>query len=778
MDFEAFKAKLYDSKALRESDELQEGTVDRINPEYADTWPTGIHPCLRIELIKYLHKKLPNADNRRPYKHQAEAIELALEGHDVVLESPTASGKTLAFTVPLLNALLHNPHARAIMVFQMNALSFDQSSKVRELAEPLGITVEEYHGGVKDKRKRQEIRENPPRIILTNPEYMNNPLLGWRKQHWHEFLSNLSFIVLDEMHLYYGYFGSNMALLMRRFLLYLQKQGASPQIFLSTATCNNSRALAKALTGRHAQLVQARDALRPKRSFLFVKPTISEDRYWKQFRQRIENATLSLLEQDRRALVFCPTIRFLSDAFKNCQQEMAKKKQNASLLAEFHAKLLSDKKLETQNSIKLGECKVVLTTNALEVGLDIGGLDGIVLAGFPSNLMSAWQRIGRAGRNSESDAFVVFYAMDDPFDNFFASNISSFLNKPLDNIVVNSENEQLIERHLESLLDESDYILQPEDQEILGSKFYKAALKLLEALESLQTRKRSRSGRRRRLPFNSPQKKLADKGIRGDNSRHFDLEIDGETIWENIPDIWRFRHAYQDAIITLSGRRYCVVETRIGRNENQILLEEEPENLRTEAIFRTYINPDEEYFDSRKYGDFRVFYGEVDITLKFDGYSLIDEKTDAVIERGGEPDYHERGNLHAFWIDIGGKPRSKAGINALLQILRVGAWPVVPADRFDTSTFARLDEDTIFIYENYSGGIGIAKGIFGAWNEALEEGIKVAKKNCCKMGCPECIKPAKSWDSGNSEIDKVAGIELAEQMLAAYRQAKKILISH
>ena len=755
MDFDDFRAKLYEFDALRKGDEIQEGTIDRIEPEFAGAWPAGIHPHLRIELLK---------TGQKPYQHQADAMALALQGQDVVLESPTASGKTLAFTVPLLNALLRNPHARAMMVFQMNALSFDQSAKIRELAEPLGISVEEYHGGVSKARKRM-IRENPPRIILTNPEYINNPFLGWRKQHWHTFLSDICFLVLDEMHLYNGFFGSNMALLMRRFLLYLHKQGASPQIFLSTATCANPLALAEDLTGRRAKLVQARDAMRPKRSFLFVKPSVSEDRYWKQFRQRIENATLSLLEQDRRALVFCPTIRFLSDSFKNCQQEMVKRKWDGSILAEFHAKLLDEKKIETQKNIRSGKHKVVLTTNALEVGLDIGGLDGIVLAGFPSNLMSAWQRIGRAGRDSKSDAFVLFYAMDDPYDNFFASNISSFLNKPLDNIVVNSANEQLIERHLKSLLDESDYILQPEDEKILGGAFYQAAIKALTVI------KRPRGSRRRRLPLNSPQKKLSDLGIRGDNSRHFSLVVDGETLWKNIPDIWRFRHAYQDAIITLSARRYCVVETRTGRNDNQILLEEEPENLRTEAVFRTYINPDEESFDSREYGNFRIFYGEVDITLKFDGYSLIDEKTDTVIDRGGEPDYHQRDKLHAFWIELGGESRNKAGINALLQILRVGAWPVVPADRFDTSTFARLDEDTVFIYENYSGGIGIAKGIFDAWNTALEEGIKVANKQCCKKGCPECIKPAKSWDSGSAEIDKVAGIELAEQMLAAYRQA-------
>lgn len=385
-----------------------------------------------------------------------------------------------------------------------------------------------------------------------------------------------------------------------------------------------------------------------------------------------------------------------------------------------------------------------------------------MLAGFPSNLMSAWQRIGRAGRDSKSNSFILFYALDDPFDNFFVSNLDSFLEKPLDSIVVNSANEQLIDRHLDSLLDEANYSFQPADENILGSAFYQAALK---------KSKHKRSTRRRNLSRNSPQWKLSEKGIRGDNTRHFSLVVDGETIWKNIPDIWRFRNLYQDAIITLSGKRYCVVETRTGRNENKILLEEESENLRTDAVFLTYINPDEVPFESREYGKFRIFYGEVDITLKFDGYRLIDEKTDTLIERGGDPDYHERDKLHAFWIEISGDSSNKAGINALLQILRVGAWPVVPADRFDTSTFARLNEDTVFIYENYSGGIGIAKGIFDAWPAALQEGIKVALKNCCEKGCPDCIKPAKSWDSGNAEIDKVAGIKLAKQLLHAYRSA-------
>lgn len=232
MDFEKLKTKLYEYGALKEGDAIQESSRERIEPDFAPRWPKGIEPNLRIQIRK---------TRPQPYQHQADAIELALQGRDVVLESPTASGKTLAFTVPLLDALLRNPQAHALMIYQMNALSFDQLGKIRELSEPFlprGITVDTYIRDTGETR-RKEIRDNPPRILLTNPEYLNDSFLQWREKHWNRngFLHNLRYIVIDEMHLYHGYFGNNMTLLLRRFFLQLKRLGASPSVFLSTATC-------------------------------------------------------------------------------------------------------------------------------------------------------------------------------------------------------------------------------------------------------------------------------------------------------------------------------------------------------------------------------------------------------------------------------------------------------------------------------------------------------------------------------------------------------------
>ena len=770
MDFKALKAKLYEFDALREGDEIQEGTIDRIEPEFADAWPKGIHPNLRIELIKYLRRKLPNSDNRKPYRHQAQAIKLALKGHDVVLESPTASGKTLAFAVPLLNTLLLNPNSHALLVYPMNALSLDQSEKIRELAEPLGITVGEYHGGVKDKRKREEIRKTPPRILISSPEYINQPYLGWRKEHWYPngFLPNLRFLVIDEMHLYHGYFGSNMSLLLRRFFRYLHYQHASPQLFLATATCANPVPHAKDLTGRDVTLVQARDALRPMRHYLFVRPNTTENNSWKELRLRIEKAALAMLEHEKRALIFCPTINFIEEAYKNCIRTAEEQGLNTTKIARYHSRLPSaEEKMQTQEKIKSGEHQVIFTTNALEVGLDIGGLDGIVLAGFPSNVMSAWQRIGRAGRDWQSNALVLFYAMDDPIDIFYVSDIDSFLDKSLDELVVNPSNEHLIHNHLDSLMDETQGDIRPRDKDILGETFYEA---------SRERAKTYRPPRSKYSRAKSPQQSLSDKGLRGDQTGTYDLHFVGEPepIGRNIPEMWKFRHAYKNAIFTFAGKRFRVYGHVDTRKERKILLEEAPPNHRTEAFFKNYINVDD-IFDHRPYPTFTIYLGEVNINITFDRYNIVEDSTDVVLQSNLEPDPEERSfqrkQLHAIWIETDGTG-DIVGIFTLLQLLRVGAEKIVPFDRFDISTFPKvLENSTVFLYETYSGGIGNVERLFKLWYKALDKGIERAmncKNQDCRLGCPICIEPPKTWTSSSTEVNKLAGIALAKEMLSTH----------
>ena len=224
---------------MRSADRIQQEVLDPVEPEYADSWPVEIHSSLRNELIQ--------SGIKTPYKHQSDAIRKSLEGNDVVLESPTASGKTLAFTVPMVDSLLRKPDSHALMIYPMKALAFDQREQLRKLCDPFDIDSWPYDGDV-DQEHRRLLRNNPPRILLTNPELLSMSFLAYREQ-WEMFLKKLEYVVIDEMHIYRGFFGCNMALLLRRFFLQMQRLGAKPRVFLSTATCANPDEHARILQG-------------------------------------------------------------------------------------------------------------------------------------------------------------------------------------------------------------------------------------------------------------------------------------------------------------------------------------------------------------------------------------------------------------------------------------------------------------------------------------------------------------------------------------------------
>ena len=737
MDIEALDTRLRELGALRSDDEIRRKTLDRIEPSYGEDWPIELHSSIRRVLL--------DRGINKPYKHQAEAIGKSLSGADVVLESPTASGKTLAFSLPMFDALLRNEGSHALMIYPMKALAFDQLAQIQEFSQPLHIEVNTYDGDTSEEQKKS-LRDNPPHILITNPEYLNASFVGWHAL-WSTFLRNLKYIVIDEMHEYRGFFGVNMALLLRRFLLQLHRQGANPRIFLSSATCENPMEHAKNLTGREVEAVSAKNVFRPKRHFIFTKPDIPDFQYRDIIGLRVRQAALTAFEQGLQTLVFCPTKRFLEDAFHKCQRYALQYQLNPQAISPYHADLKKDDRREIQRKIKDGEIRVVFTTNALELGLDIGGLDGVILAGFPSSTMSAWQQIGRAGRAWDKDAFVLFYAMNDPIDRFFVGNIDAFLEKQLDQLVVDPTNEELIGNHLPSIVAELDGKPSSSDEPILGTAFYENAL--------------ARSGKP--IPGFKPQFAL---NLRGGLGQSFKLKYKDEELGQ-ISEIRRFREAYIGATFTFFGRKYRVH----AHEENAVVLVDTEQYFRTDPGFFTNLTPnhDPATLKGFAYGDITVFSGVLNLGVNFTGYKLIDERSGEVKGSGGSSAAHYQNNLHALWITFPEDDLAKRGVGALEHLIRVGAMFIIPADRFDTVTYSKTsDIPTAYYYENYGGGIGIAKKLFEVWPIALNKGMQIAQDCNCSSGCQNCIEPAKSYNVSNSEIDKHCGIELAKTLLSAH----------
>lgn len=750
MDIENLLKRLKEFGALRAEDELKRDVVDSIQPEHADEWPKKLHSSIR--------DALNDIEIPRPYKHQFDAVSKSLDGADVVLESPTASGKTLAFTVPMLHALKTNPRpSHALMFYPMKALAFDQHAQIQQLCELFEPKIESWpYDGDTVPGDREALRKEPPPILLTNPEYLNMSFLGSRES-WDKypkgakFLRNLRYVVIDEMHEYNGFFGGNMALLLRRFFLCLKRIKARPQVFLSTATCANPKEHAENLTGRTVEVVSARNTLRPKRHFLFVKPDIPDfthnSTYRDILRRRVENAALCALVEKWQTLVFCPTKKFLEEAFSNCRRRAEEHDSDPQRISAFHADLKSAERQKIQQKIKEGKIDVVFTTNALELGLDIGGLDGIILAGFPPRLSSAWQQIGRAGRGWDKDAFVLFYAMNDPIDRFFVGNLDAFLHKPFDELVVDPNNKELIENnyHLASLVEETKGIFQSSDEEILGGKFYGAG---------------KDAGKPPKGKF-KPQMQVKMRGAFG---KSYKLKRGNEEIGQ-ISAMRRFREAYIGAVFPFFGQKYRVYSHEL----DAVVLDKVEQHLKTEASFFAVLTTQaQDIFSGFAYRDIHVYHGSLSKVMNFAGYKLVDERNGKEIEQGGIPVALFENNLHAFWIHVPPGECASAGIGALEHMIRVGAMFVIPADRFDTSTYSRTKDDlAAFYYENYPGGIGVAKKLFEVWRIALRKGIEIAENCSCRSGCQNCIEPAKSYNMSKTKIDKRPGIKLARLILEA-----------
>ena len=743
---------------LREFDALRDGdggdfvsraALPSVAPTYANS---RIDEALRPDIAAGL-KAL---GIYRLYRHQADAIETALAGHNVVLQAPTASGKTLAFQVPMLQSLMAARGGYALMIYPNKALALDQREQLDALASQMpGRKIESWwYDGDTPHDLRKVMRQSPPEILITNPEMLNSSFLGHADQ-WRTFLRGLQWVVIDEMHEYRGYFGSNVAILLRRLSHHLAMLGVHPQFFLSSATCANAQEHAENLTGLPFEEVNASDMLRPQREFSFVRPNIPDFQYWDILQLRTVKAGLACLHTGKSVLAFCPTRRFAEACYPIAMREIEQLSEQHGIALDptavrvFRSGLSVDERHEIQSGLKDGSVRLVFTTNALELGIDIGGLDGVILAGFPDSMMSAWQRIGRAGRNWNADAFVLYYARNNPVDQFYASNLDAFLKKPLDDLVASAANEDLIENHLPALLYETPDF--DGDKRVLGDPLYDAV-----------QNKRSTGARPVRSGNYRPHHSIP---IRGAGGGQFVLK-DGSREIGTLSGQQQFREAYQRAIYMHGGRTYRVQEVSLTGNGGEIHLSAEEPYLRTNAaLFTTVHERSIEAGWQWSTGDLTAsaYYGQVLITEAMSAVEEVNTVTGEPVDRWvPTPSSARFDNAHAYW--IAQEPRSDdavAGMTALQHLLRVGALFSIPLDAHDIFPHADVREQKAYLVENYPGGIGIARKALERWRSILKTGIDVAEDCRCARGCPNCIVPPRE----RGELDKVAGIHLANMLL-------------
>jgi len=726
--------------------------TEKDNP---DIFKTRIVPAQKPEyensdFINTLHpsiaKALETIGVNDLYKHQADAIRYAIDGKDVVLESPTASGKTLAFTIPMVNMILNNRDSHIMLIYPMKALANDQRRQITDFLDYFKYQhIESWtFDGDTSQEHRHLLKSHPPHIILTNPENLHYSFLGWSNQ-WEEFLKKIKFIVIDEIHEYRGFFGTNFALLLRRFLLKLSKLGANPQLFLCTATCKNPKEHAKRLTGRNVELVSAKNHLRPKRNFIFINPKHIPDFNFREiFQYRIANAALASLSMNFSTIVFCPSRKFAENIYKIARRESITRNLDSDTIVPYKSGIIAEKRREIEKGLRTGKYKLVFTTNALELGIDIGRLDVCILAGFPDNIMSAWQRIGRVGRNWNSVSNVIFFAMNNAFDEFYASNIDAFLDKPLDEITIGLDNEEIIAKHIKYLLHESNRELFYKHKTMLGNVFYNNAMKALQDSRPLR---------------GSKGPSYMHLNLRGTSGSIYKLIYKGNEIG-TISESQAFREAFIGAIYNHFGKSYIV----ISHGGNEINLDDAEPFQYTDPLFYTAVQ-NSDILKGFRYENISIYYGKLTIYENFSGYKIIDERNGSIIDEI-KSDISRHKNAHAFWLKLENSnnfENATNGLSALQHMIRVGSTFIIPSDRHDTNTYSNRNSFEIYLYENYPGGIGISEKAFDIFRDIIKQGIKISEDCSCIDGCPSCIFPPRFKKADG--LSKIAGIKLAYEVL-------------
>lgn len=703
------------------------------------------------------------------YTHQADAYDAVKRGKNIIVTTPTASGKTLCSLMPVFAKLLENPDATALLIYPTKALTRDQLIVIEEMDSCLGARTRPaiYDGDTKTEL-RAKIRSRS-RIILTNM-YELHHILPWRAK-WVDFFANLSFVVIDEAHKYRGVFGSNTALLLRRLQRICNYYDAYPQFILSSATLGNAEKFAETLTGLPTKEISSDGSPRAKRTFRIyqnpqksataaaadvIKNSINSGLQTICFTKSRNGAELTALRYRENNLT--ESIKSI-DSTKSTEstKSIDSIKSTESVLTYRGGYRPSERK-QIEANLKQGKVSGVVSTNALEVGIDIGNLDSVVISGFPGSIISVFQQAGRAGRKGR-DAVITFVAGANPIDKYYANNPDAFFNAKAEEAILGIENPYLLESHILCAAAELPY--KPErDRKYFGN----VADDIIIDLKN----KKLVSSTSRGFVYSGIGNPVQEHTIFGNVGKTWAV-VFGKNTLETMDDSQAYREAYEGAIIFHQGERFRVYE--VDANNFIIRVQKTTDNYHTRPISETDIQI-AGHEKTLRHGNIVVHYGDVLVSTQIYGYSVLEY--DHIVSTKELEMPPRSFKTKACWITIGDDaPLTQMNLAGSLhgaEHALIAAMPLhVLSDRADiggVSTPMHVDTGapTIFIYDGVAGGIGLAEKAAELFPKIVELAYKIVSTCKCKSGCPSCIHSPKCGNN-NQMLDKYGTIALLSYIL-------------
>jgi DEAD/DEAH box helicase domain-containing protein len=717
------------------------------SPRYADPDPP---------LPRALQEVLRAGGIRRLYTHQVQALHHARAGRDVLVVTGTASGKSLAYQLPVLETLLADPEARALFLFPTKALEQDQLKSLQRLI-PWGSGIRaEILDGDTPAHRRAQLREQPPHILISNPDILHLALLPHHAA-WKDFWERLRWIVLDELHTYKGIFGSHIAHVLRRLHRVTGSYGRRPSFVACSATISNPAEFAGALAAR--EFVPVDDDGSPARGkrFVFVNPTGSP----------YGEAADLLLHCIRGGL---KTIAF-AKARKIAELITMWAHQAAPQLGEKIRAYRAGYRPEERRAIERGlfheKLLGVVSTSALELGIDVGGLDACLLVGYPGSIASTWQRGGRVGRGGQ-EALIILIALPDALDQYFMRHPRDFFARSPEAAVIDPGNRRILLDHLVAAA--AELPLGPQDAALYGPELAGRIAELAAERRLVQSAEGSEWYARRKNP-------AREISIRGIGEAFAILDPAGKTIG-SVDGVRACHECHPGAVYLHQGRQFEVLVLDLehrkvrarpvevdyytqvsGEKETEILHCQEFRQVRgtVARLGRLKVTERVTGFEKRRiFGQDRIGSYPLDLPPHtFETQGLWFEIPEAIrdhVKYGAPGGLHFMGGIHA------------------VEHAMIGLFPLFAlCDRGDvggisTTFHPQVGRPAIFIYDGYPEGIGLAERCYRVLEDLMGRTLRLLQECPCEAGCPSCIHSPRCG-SGNKPLDKAAAILTLQGLL-------------
>ena len=700
------------------------------------------------------------------YSHQVEVMNAIFSGSNVILSSPTASGKSLCYHLATLDTILADKDNCAIYLFPTKALTQDQLGSLREIACPSLLSLKEIvvFDGDTPRAERPSIKKHA-KVLLSNPDMLH---LGILPNHhsWSRLLRRLKYVVIDEAHVYRGVLGSHMANLLRRLRRICSLYGSEPQFICCSATIANPQEHAQSLVGLPFKSIVNDGSPHGAKQFIFWNPPIIDIDKGSRRSANTEAAFLlsRLVEGKIRSLVFVRSRKLTEVLYLYAKRQLPAFLSDK--ISPYRAGYLPEDRRKIEQKFIAGDLLGLVTTTALELGINIGNLAVTVLTGYPGSISSAWQQAGRSGRNMEASlSFLI--AQDNPLDQYLMRNPDFFFRKNFDNALINPNNHYILKPHLlcaawESPLDNNEEIFLNEETSF--------------AIDELEADGKLRKRRGKWYPTTSVAYPAQEVNIRATTGQPYAIiDITHGSILETVEASVAFLQIHPGATYLHQGESYLITELdqvrriamAIPATVDYYTQPRDFTDIKVEKIIKT-----------KDCNSVRIYLGDVDVTKKVLGFRKKRQLTEEII---GEEllDLPEQSFLtRSLWFDLPQEAISRinnlkidfnGGLHACEHAI-IGMLPLFAlCDRDDIGGVSTpLHPDTakpqVFIYDAYPGGIGIAEKGFEVIKELWQTTLKLISECPCHDGCPSCIQSPKCGNN-NQPLDKRAAAVLLQGLI-------------